>query len=255
MHLHDAIAALARSATALSGTPGEVASPQRVCEVAVELIEDCDDASVTVRGRGGRAETLAATSTLAEQLDLLQYSSKQGPCLEAATEAGLLRSRDLHQESRWPRWTPAAARQGVGSLVCVQLLAGNDLHGAVNLYGRREGGFDDEAMDLAMLYTTHATLALNAARVTSGLATAMHTRHHIGVAQGILMARHGLDLQQAFAVLQRYSSEQNIKLARVAEQVIDDVVADPGGMAAGAQPGSTEPGSAGAEAGADPTSV
>lgn len=220
MHLHDAIAALARSATALSGTPGEVATPQRVCEVAVELVEDCDDASVTVRRRGGGAETLASSSPLAEQLDLLQYSSKQGPCLDAATEAGLLRSRDLHEEGRWPRWTPAAARQGVGSLVCVQLLAGNDLHGAVNLYSRRQGGFDDEAMDLALLYTTHATLALNAARVTSGLATAMNTRHQIGVAQGILMARHGLDLQQAFEVLQRYSSEQNTKLATVAERVI-----------------------------------
>ena len=112
MQLHDAIAALARSATALSGTPGEVATPQRVCEVAVELIEDCDDASVTVRRRGGGAETLAASSTLAEQLDLLQYSSQQGPCLDAATDGGLLRSRDLQEEGRWPRWTPTCPATG-----------------------------------------------------------------------------------------------------------------------------------------------
>lgn len=246
MHLHDAIEALARSANALSGTPGEVATPQRVCEVAVELLEDCDDASVTVRRRGGGAETLASSSPLAEQLDLLQYSSQQGPCLDAATEAGLLRSRDLHEEDRWPRWTPAAARQGVGALVCVQLLAGNDLHGAVNFYSRRQGGFDDEGMDLAMLYTTHATLALNAARVTSGLATAMNTRHHIGVAQGILMAQHGLDLQQAFAVLQRYSSEQNTKLARVAEQVISGMAGSDASESTAHASGDAEP---------DPTAV
>lgn len=242
MHLHDAIEALARSAAALSDTAGEVASPERVCEVAVELIEDCDDASVTLRRRG-RNSTLAASSPLAEELDLLQYSMREGPCLEAATEAGLLRSRDIQEEGRWPSWAPAAGRLGAGSLVCVQLLAGNDLHGAINLYGRRRGAWDDEAMDLAMLFATHATLALNAARVTSGLATAMHTRHHIGVAQGILMARHGLGLQEAFAVLQRYSSEQNLKLAQVAEQVVEQAGGYAGGEPAG---GSAEP---------DPTAV
>jgi AmiR/NasT family two-component response regulator len=48
----------------------------------------------------------------------------------------------------------------------------------------------------------------------------MQTRHIIGMAQGILMARHGLTPEHAFGVLRRYSSQQNVRLRVVAERVV-----------------------------------
>ena len=71
-----------------------------------------------------------------------------------------------------------------------------------------------------MVYSTHVAIALANIRELSGLETAIHNRHLIGVAQGILIERFGLDLPGAFDVLRRYSSSTNTKLAQVAEEVV-----------------------------------
>ncbi|MBA2953698.1 ANTAR domain-containing protein [Nocardioides sp. CGMCC 1.13656] len=70
-----------------------------------------------------------------------------------------------------------------------------------------------------MLFATHAAQALDAAQVIAGLRAALGSRHQIGVAQGILMQRHGLTIEQAFAVLQRFSHESNTKLNDVAAEI------------------------------------
>jgi AmiR/NasT family two-component response regulator len=48
----------------------------------------------------------------------------------------------------------------------------------------------------------------------------MSSRHVIGMAQGILMERYGLDEQQAFAFLSRVSSHENRKLRELATEVV-----------------------------------
>ena len=67
----------------------------------------------------------------------------------------------------------------------------------------------------------HATNALNSARLVSGLQTAVHSRHLIGVAQGILMATYDLTMDQSFELLRRYSSQTNTKIRDVAQHVVD----------------------------------
>ncbi len=61
-----------------------------------------------------------------------------------------------------------------------------------------------------------------AAKIITGLETALGTRHRIGAAQGILMERHRLSLHQAFTVLQRYSRTSNEPLSDVAAQVVEE---------------------------------
>ena len=51
--------------------------------------------------------------------------------------------------------------------------------------------------------------------------SAMDSRHLIGQAQGILMERFQLDDAGAFAVLRRYSQDNNLKLHDVARLVVD----------------------------------
>jgi AmiR/NasT family two-component response regulator len=62
---------------------------------------------------------------------------------------------------------------------------------------------------------------MSAARLVSGLQTAVQSRHLIGVAQGILMNRYELTLEQSFEVLRRFSSQANIKLRDLATTVIE----------------------------------
>ena len=64
--------------------------------------------------------------------------------------------------------------------------------GALNLYAGTPDAFIRDDVDVAEIYATHATNALTAARLSSGLRTALHSRHMIGVAQGILMQLYEL---------------------------------------------------------------
>jgi hypothetical protein len=57
------------------------------------------------------------------------------------------------------------------------------------------------------------------ARVAN-LERALVSNRRIGMALGILMARHGLTEQQAFDLLRQQSSRRNVKLAALAEEVV-----------------------------------
>ena len=93
----------------------------------------------------------------------------------------------------------------------------------MTLHSRTAGTWSGRSADDAVLFATHAAAALDAAKIITGLESALGTRHQIGLAQGILMERHGLTAGRAFAVLQRYSSTRNERLSDVADQVVADV--------------------------------
>ena len=211
---------LAKVSEELAGERDESVTTARTCELAVELVDGCDHATIALRSRRTRFTTVAASSDLARSVDELQYELEQGPILATASSAEVCHSNDVAADHRWPRWGPAAGDLGVRSLVSVQLVAGRHPLGAMTLYSHRRHAWDEHGYDQALLFATHAALALDAAQVVTGLRAALGSRHRIGVAQGILMQRHGLSLQQSFEVLQRFSNESNTKLSDVAADIV-----------------------------------
>ena len=73
---------------------------------------------------------------------------------------------------------------------------------------------------MAELFAAHVSLALGHARREEQLTTALTTRKVIGQAIGILMERHDLDEDGAFAYLVRLSSHSNIKVRSVAQEIV-----------------------------------
>jgi AmiR/NasT family two-component response regulator len=55
---------------------------------------------------------------------------------------------------------------------------------------------------------------------------ALQSRQTIGVAQGMIMLRYGLDLDRAFEYLSRRSQTDNIKLRLLADVVIAELSAE-----------------------------
>lgn len=194
----------------------------RVARRATEMVPACAMASVTLRARRGRAETVAATDPAAERLDALQYALGEGPCLDVAAERGNVLVADVTTEDRWPGWSDEARGVGLGAALVIRLHTDTETMGTLTLYSWRPGAFDDEAVDLALIYAAHATEAMSKARLVTGLRTALESRHTIGIAQGVLAARYGVSYERAFDVLHRFSNDNNVKLRDVAEMVARD---------------------------------
>lgn len=211
----------AQIAESLLADPSEVTF-ERVVRRAVEVVPAADHCGITLRQRRGRAETVAATDDLVRVVDQAQYALREGPCLDAAFEAGNCMVPDLRGDERWPQWSRLATDHGLRAVLAIRLHAGGRTLGALNLYAARPGSFDAETVDTALIFATHAAEALNKARVVTDLEAALESRHVIGMAQGVLAVRYGLSYESAFTVLQRYSSHHNVKLRDVARQVLDD---------------------------------
>src|SRR5690606_3792525 len=131
-------------------------------------------------------------------------------------------SADLARDERWPNWGPRAAAVGIRSVLSVQLRSGDDvLLGALNLYAGEVGAFFRSDLDDALLFASHAGVALAQSREVGGLREALRSRHLIGVAQGMLMQRYNVTLDQAFAILSRHSQQSNVKLRDVAAEIVE----------------------------------
>ncbi len=216
-HLGDVMSRVARQ---LQGEHGNVeATLQAITAAAVATVPGAEDCGISyVIGRS-KLEPRASTSDLPRSVDFLQERLGQGPCLDAVWEQEIVRVDDVGADDRWPEFAREASALGVGSMMCFQLFVEGDQLGALNIYARTAGVFDDEGQDIGLLFASHAAVALAGAEHESHLRTGLTTRDLIGQAKGILMERHKITAEQAFGVLARVSQELNRKLVEVAREV------------------------------------
>jgi GAF domain-containing protein len=186
-----------------------------IVAAAVDTVPGAEHGGISeVRGR--RIEPSYTDDPLIAQIDRAQTESGQGPCLEAAHEQKLVRVDDLTTEARWPEFTARARDLGVGSMMSLRLFVHRDNLGSLSLVAAKPHAFDDEAAQIGLLFATHAAIAMSGVRRTGELRTAIASRDVIGQAKGILMERHRLTADQAFAVLTRASTDTNRKLVDIA---------------------------------------
>ncbi|MCY1141611.1 GAF and ANTAR domain-containing protein [Actinoplanes sp. Pm04-4] len=186
----------------------------------------------------GRIDTRAVTDNLVSRVDQAQYETGQGPCLEAANDRATVWLSDTRTDRRWPDFSAQAARLGIGSMLSLQLHVADDSIGALNLYARRPAAFTPESEHVGLLFAIHAALAIADARRREHLTRAINSRDLIGQAKGILMERHKITGDQAFAVLVHTSQAANIKLAEIATRLIEtgELITPPTRSAHGHQP-------------------
>jgi GAF domain-containing protein len=198
----------------------------RVADMAVAVIPTCDAATVSVVTSGAVA-TQAATSALAERLDEIQYRDGEGPGLQAIATGASCRIDAMAGETRWPKFVPEAAGQGLVGVLSLPLVAGNDVVGALNLYSC-SGRFSEEDERLGALFAAQGAIGmtnvqtyLDARRTVDQLRQAVASRDIIGQAKGILMTREECTAEEAFDMLRRASQRLNQKLRDVAEQIVE----------------------------------
>lgn len=210
---------LAEAARKVAGNSEVQAALQSVVDLAVTSC-GCTGASVTLVRADGGVETTASSGGLVEQADQLQYSLEEGPCLHAAENGGAYLIVDSRNDARWPRWGPAVADLGLGSVLSVHLFTDARVLGALNLYYESKDDFSSDEVEVARVVAAHASVALAKLRSERDLWRAIDSRHLIGQAQGMLMERFKLSSEKSFSVLRRYSQQHNVKLHEVAGELV-----------------------------------
>jgi GAF domain-containing protein len=211
---------MSRLAQRLQGEHGDVEGTlQAISTAAVRTVPHADACGVTyVIGRS-TVEPRAWTSELTKKVDALQERLRQGPCLDAVRNHKVVRVDDLRSDERWPEFAQAASALGVGSMLCFQLFVEGDHLGAMNMYSLTPGAFDDESVDIGLLFASHAAVALAGAEHEEHLREAVATRDLIGQAKGILMERYKVTATEAFGLLVGASNTTNRKLREVADEL------------------------------------
>lgn len=192
-----------------------------VTTTARELMPGADTVGVLLVGRGGKFESLAGTSQLPHTLDEIQMQAGEGPCVEAALDELILRTDDFRTEDRWPLYSAAAVEHGVLGGLSIKLYTAERTAGALNIFSLKPRAFDAEDEVIGTVLAAHAAAAILASREGEQLKSAIATRDRIGQAKGIIMERYGVDEVRAFEMLKQLSQDSNVKLAEVAQRVID----------------------------------
>ena len=212
-----AFAAFARSVQQQDDLDSTLAE---IVRAAVELVPGCTDGSISVVLGHKSISSHAASSDLAGIVDDIQESTGQGPCLDAAYVHETVRVPDMATDTRWPLFAARALEAGAAGMLACQLYVEGDNLGALNLFSRTAGGLGEESEHIALMFAAHAAVAYADAQQKDGLARTVATRQLIGRAEGILIERHRVTPEQAFAMLVRVSQHRNVKLREIAERLV-----------------------------------
>ena len=204
---------------ARSGPP----DPERVVRFAAQAVPHSAHCGLTLIPGSGRPRTVASTGELPRQLDVLQFETAQGPCLDAATESDIVRADNLESSTPWPAFARRCVTESaVRSMFCVRLFLSGGERAAMNFYAEKPEAFDDLDLGVGAIFGPYAALSLENSmheEEAAQLHIALTSSRQIGTAIGILMARELITSEEAFAHLVYASQHLNRKLRDIAVEV------------------------------------
>ncbi len=194
----------------------------------VQLL-DVDWAGLLLVDSAGVLRVAAASSGHARNLELFQLQCEQGPCVDCFLSGEVVSVPDLGLESgRWPRFAPTAVAAGFASVHAVPMRLHSTVLGALGMFGARTGELSGRDLLLGRSLANVACVALVAARAAADgkalnaqLQHALDSRVIVEQAKGFLAQFGGLDVDQSFAALRKYSRDRNLRLTDVALQLLD----------------------------------
>lgn len=192
-----------------------------IAHTALLSVPGFNHVGISITHSDGKIQTMSGTDQLVWELDDLQYSLGEGPCVDSVRKEPVVVVEYARDDPRWPRYMPEAVERGLRSQLGLRLYTDQATLGCLNLYSTQADTIDPEAVHLAELFATHAAIALGRSRQEDQLNQALNSRKIIGQAIGIVMERYQIDQERAFQFLARASQTSNIKLRDVAQGIVD----------------------------------
>lgn len=177
-------------------------------------------------------DTLSVVAASTEQtrlLELLELQNVEGPSLDCYRTGRPVSCANLAEaDARWPQFAPNARDAGFAAVEAVPMRLRSEVIGAMNLFSRTSGEADQDTRDLARALADVATIGILHERavrrrevLAEQLQNALHSRILIEQAKGVLAERHSISVSDGFKVMQRFSRDNNRRLATVAQAVVD----------------------------------
>jgi hypothetical protein len=195
-----------------------------ITRAAVDLVDGCDHASLLLRHAHGYT-SVAAVDDVAQHVDAIEVEVDEGPCVDATTDEAYQHDKDLTVgETPWPAFRRRVlAETPVRSAIAYRLLVDGEKAAALNLFSDTPGGLSGDSVDQGAVLAAFASVALatlDARDEADTLRSGLQSNREIGKAVGLLMAAHRVSSEEAFDILRRTSQDLNVKLATVADEVV-----------------------------------
>ncbi len=223
----DGLAQRLGTVTAIPADHDVIAGALRmVVALARATVGGADGVSVSLR-RHGRLATVAASDQTISDMDVGQYATGQGPCVDASVQGRWFHVESLDTETRWPAFTPRAQALGINAILASPLLARDQPVGALNIYSRTSAAFTPTDQELASVFATEVSTILTDAgmdladeQLVGRVNEALLTRQVIAQAQGVIMQRDGVDEDAAYTALRRTSLVSGMTMREEADHIL-----------------------------------
>lgn len=195
-----------------------------LCDRCLDIL-DVDAAGVMLVAPDGDLRVLASSSEEMRLLELFELQAQEGPCLDSYRSGEPVVNQDLAVNNvRWPRFSSEALAGGFRSVHALPMRLRGTVIGALNLFHAKPGEMRPGDVESARALADVATIAILQQRATveahvvnEQLQHALNSRVVIEQAKGVIFARYGLDMEQAFSALRKHARSHNRPLAEVAE--------------------------------------
>lgn len=220
------------AATALAAVISSLVRDYDTVGTLSQLCEDCADVMAAAAGimlaDGGPLEMMAASSHRAADIDLYEIQAGEGPCIEAAsTGKAVTASSGEEIIARWPTFGSRAVAAGFLAAVACPLYWHGNVIGAINVFLPDARTVDGDGQRVVQAFADVATIAIihaglapadNLTRITR---RALAARTVIEQAKGVIAARTGLDMADAFDHLRALAHESGVLLETLAQDLVN----------------------------------
>jgi hypothetical protein len=194
----------------------------------VEMLE-ADAAGLMLADERGDLRLVASTEERVRLLELFQLDVREGPCLDCFTTGRPQPNVDLQATSdRWPRFCRAAVDAGFGATHALPMRLRGQVIGALNLFTEASRPLTDDDVAVGQAMADIATIGLLHERnlhdqtiLSEQLQTALNSRVLIEQAKGVLAARSGLSVAEAFTRMRAHARRRGLTLTAVAGAVVE----------------------------------
>jgi GAF domain-containing protein len=201
---------------------------QVLADRCLELLR-ADAAGLLLADREGAPRWVAVAPEDGPLLDLVELDEQEGPCLECFTTGRALPDVDLDDaHDRWPSFAPAAVQAGFARSSAVPLRLRGQVLGALILFTEQTRPWDDEDVAVAQALADVATIGLLQERalreqtvLSEQLQSALDSRVLIEQAKGMLAARAGITVAEAFSRMRAHARGTGSTLTAVATAVVN----------------------------------